>query len=220
MPHSSTFEAVLLRVIDVGEADRYCLLFTLEAGKKAARARGVRKPGSRMGGSLLPFRRVRLQITEGRAGALITSVADARMTMPATAGFAAFMRLSQAADIVLALTEDGEPLPGVFHLLEQFLVLSTDESNPLPAFVLRLLHLLGLLPLTEEDARFRRLSPGAKRYLAHMAQTDNMLELAVKESRTAELRTFAERLLAEVLQRRLASADVAALLRSSHMGNT
>ena len=56
MPQSQTYEALILQSHDVGEADRFLILFTRERGRLAARARAVRKPKSKMGGSLLPLK--------------------------------------------------------------------------------------------------------------------------------------------------------------------
>ena len=48
-------EAIILDTADVFEADRSLLLFTRELGKLRARARGVRKPTSRLTGHLLQY---------------------------------------------------------------------------------------------------------------------------------------------------------------------
>ena len=58
MAHSESVEAVVLKTYDVGEADRFCIVLTKERGRIAARARGVRKLTSKMGGSLLPLHHV------------------------------------------------------------------------------------------------------------------------------------------------------------------
>ncbi len=51
-------EAVVLRHLDWGEADRLLTLFTREAGKLRAVAKGARKVRSRKAGHLEPFTRV------------------------------------------------------------------------------------------------------------------------------------------------------------------
>jgi recombinational DNA repair protein (RecF pathway) len=55
MSHAQTFEAIVLKTYDVGEADRLCILFTRERGRVMARASGARRLKSRLGASLLPF---------------------------------------------------------------------------------------------------------------------------------------------------------------------
>lgn len=65
-------EAVTLDTTDVFDADRSLLLFTREAGKLRARARGVRKPTSRLAGHLLPYVPTQLELIESGGWYLIT----------------------------------------------------------------------------------------------------------------------------------------------------
>lgn len=55
MNHEHKTEAVVLSTMDVFDADRLYLLFTRELGKIRARAKGVRRPTSRLTGHLLSF---------------------------------------------------------------------------------------------------------------------------------------------------------------------
>lgn len=59
-------EAVILRHSDWGEADRLLVVFTREAGKQRAIAKGVRRLHSRKGGHLEPFTRAALMLARGR----------------------------------------------------------------------------------------------------------------------------------------------------------
>ncbi|MCB0857654.1 MAG: DNA repair protein RecO [Solirubrobacterales bacterium] len=65
---SRTFktEAVVLRTIRYGEADRILHLYTREYGRLGAIAKGVRKPRSRFGGRLEPFFRLSLVLHRSR----------------------------------------------------------------------------------------------------------------------------------------------------------
>lgn len=65
---SRTFktEAVVLRSIRFGEADRILHLYTREFGRLGAIAKGVRKPRSRFGGRLEPFFRLALVLHRSR----------------------------------------------------------------------------------------------------------------------------------------------------------
>jgi len=65
-------EAVVLRRMDLGEADRLLTLFTPTEGKVRAIAKGVRRPGSRKSGHLEPFTRTRLMLARGRELDIIT----------------------------------------------------------------------------------------------------------------------------------------------------
>jgi DNA repair protein RecO (recombination protein O) len=65
-------EAIVLRRKDFGEADRVLTLFTPEAGKIRALAKGVRKPASRKAGHLELYTRSNLLLAKGREMDIIT----------------------------------------------------------------------------------------------------------------------------------------------------
>ena len=68
-------EAIVLRSLRYGEADRILHLYTATRGRVGAIAKGVRRTRSRFGGRLEPFSRVRLICHEGRGDLLtVTSV--------------------------------------------------------------------------------------------------------------------------------------------------
>src|SRR6266581_1712691 len=60
-----TTEAVVLRSIRFGEADRVLHLYTGDRGRVGAVAKGVRKTKSRFGGRLEPLSHVALQLHQG-----------------------------------------------------------------------------------------------------------------------------------------------------------
>lgn len=62
----SKTKGVVLRTIDVGEADRILEIFTDDRGKIRAVARGVRKIRSKLAGHLEPFTYVDLLLAKGR----------------------------------------------------------------------------------------------------------------------------------------------------------
>lgn len=59
-------EAVVLRRVDLGEADRILTLYTPQYGKLRAVAKGVRRPVSKLGGHLELFTRARVMLARGR----------------------------------------------------------------------------------------------------------------------------------------------------------
>src|SRR5581483_4771048 len=61
-PRSYATEAVVLRSIRLGEADRVLHLYTAERGRLGAVAKGVRKTPSRFGGRLDPLSHVELHL--------------------------------------------------------------------------------------------------------------------------------------------------------------
>ena len=66
-------EAIILKQIPIGEADRIFTLFTANLGKIKAVAKGVRKPKSRIGGHLEPLSHCSLMIARGRNLDIISS---------------------------------------------------------------------------------------------------------------------------------------------------
>src|SRR6266566_5993225 len=65
-------EAVVLRSIRFGEADRVLHLYTHDRGRIGAVAKGVRKTKSRFGGRLEPLSHVALLLYEGRELDIVT----------------------------------------------------------------------------------------------------------------------------------------------------
>src|ERR687891_531632 len=66
MPGLYKDEAIVLKTIKLGEADRIVTLFTRFNGKVRAVAKGIRRTKSRFGARLEPFTRVELLIYRGR----------------------------------------------------------------------------------------------------------------------------------------------------------
>lgn len=152
MPGTLRTEAIVLRSIRFGEADRVLHLYTPGRGRVGAIAKGVRRARSRFGGRLEPFFHLRLMLHEGRGDLLtVTSaetVAGHARLRSSRAGLDAAAR---ACDAVARLFEAGDPNPSVFHLLCHQLDLLDAEparagrANQL-AFRLKLLLAAGLVP--------------------------------------------------------------------------
>jgi len=124
MPGSFKTEAVVLRSIRYGEADRILHLYTAERGRVNAIAKGSRRPKSRFGGRLEPFFRLDLMLHEGRSdlctvtGAhTVDGYADLRSNGPALDAAA------RACDAVLRLLDSAEPNRPAYNLLCRYLSL-------------------------------------------------------------------------------------------------
>ena len=65
----------MLSRFDYSEADRILTLITPAGGKIKAIAKGIRRPTSRIGGSVEPFAELRLALAVGRTLDVITQVA-------------------------------------------------------------------------------------------------------------------------------------------------
>ena len=67
-------EAIVLRSMDLGEADRVLTMLTPRLGKLRVIAKGIRRPRSRLGGGLEPFSDVQLVLAVGRTWDVVTQV--------------------------------------------------------------------------------------------------------------------------------------------------
>lgn len=68
-------EGIVLRSMDLGEADRVLTVLTPHHGKLRVIAKGVRRPRSRLGGGLEPLSDVHLVLAIGRTFDVVTQVA-------------------------------------------------------------------------------------------------------------------------------------------------
>src|SRR5918912_2537793 len=152
MPPNFSTEAVVLRSIRYGEADRVLHLYTRDRGRIGAMAKGVRRPKSRFGGRLEPLFRVNLVLHEGK-GELCTVTSASTVNAHATLRdrHDALQRATQACDAVLRLFDSQEPNPAAYNLLcHELMLLDTDPAAATRAqalaFRLKLLLAAGFLP--------------------------------------------------------------------------
>ena len=145
-------EAVVLRSMRYGEADRILHVYTPMRGKISAIAKGVRRSKSRFGGRLEPFFRLNLELHEGRSDLMTVTGAEtvsAYATLRADEG--ALNSAARACDSLGRVFDSAEPHPEVFNLLCSALTLldqhpekATDEFQV--AFRLKLLLAAGFAP--------------------------------------------------------------------------
>jgi DNA repair protein RecO (recombination protein O) len=129
-PRTYKTRAIVLAHFDLGEADRIVTLLTPEAGKIRAVAKGVRKPRSRIGGSVEPFAELELVLARGRDLDVVTQVSVAhawlrlrdRLESTATAWY-----LGELAD--RAVEDRGGAHP-VYGLLRRACQLLDDGMDP------------------------------------------------------------------------------------------
>ena len=74
VPRRYVTDAIVLSRFDLGEADRVLTLITPEHGKLKAIAKGIRRPTSRLGGSLEPFAELNVALARGRTFDVVTEV--------------------------------------------------------------------------------------------------------------------------------------------------
>jgi DNA repair protein RecO (recombination protein O) len=122
-------EAVVLRSMRYGEADRILHVYTPHKGRISAIAKGVRRTRSRFGGRLEPFFRLKMDLHEGRSDLLTVTGAQTVNAYPRLRGDArALDSAARACDAVGRLFETDEPHPGVFNLLCRHLALLDEQT--------------------------------------------------------------------------------------------
>jgi DNA repair protein RecO (recombination protein O) len=212
MPGPVRTEAVVLRSMRFGEADRILHVYTPMRGRVGAIAKGVRRTRSRFGGRLEPFSRIDLQLHEGRSDLLTVTGAD---TIDANAGLrddaGALDAANRACDAVARLFDSGEPHPEVFHLLCNELRLLGDEpsratlANQL-AFRLKLLVAAGYGPQLSACA-----TCGEREHLVGFSGAAGGVVCGACEASSFELDQAAHGFMVEALGRPLAETPDAGL---------
>jgi DNA repair protein RecO (recombination protein O) len=149
-------EAVVLRSMRLGEADRVLHVYTLDRGRVGAVAKGIRRTKSRFGGRLEPMSHVELMLHEG-SGELQT-VTGAQLVSPHRAAREHPYRLGVGLvglEAMLRLFTEQEANSRAFEALTRFLEVldGWDGKAKRPAldalalsFQLKLLWLSGYLP--------------------------------------------------------------------------
>jgi DNA repair protein RecO (recombination protein O) len=152
MPRSLSTEAIVLRSIRYGEADRVLHMYTPGYGRIAAIAKGARRARSRFGARLEPFFHIRVMVHEGRSDLHTVTGADTIEAHRALRDHAATLdAAARACDAVARLFETPDPHPEVFRLLANHLaLLDLDPTHARQAtglaFRLKLLLVAGIMP--------------------------------------------------------------------------
>lgn len=154
-------EAIVLRSIRYGEADRILHLYSKTEGRLGAIAKGARKPKSRFGGRLEPFFRLDLMLHEGRGDLMtVTSAATVDGYPRLRSSGAALTAGARGCDAVLRLLDAAEPNPPAYNLLCRYLSLLDDAEQPRAAeletalsFRLKLALVAGFAPELASCAR-------------------------------------------------------------------
>src|ERR671919_2565966 len=127
-------EAVVLRSLRFGEADRVLHLYTLERGRVGALAKGVRRTKSRFGARLEPLSHVELVLHQG--GGELHTVTGVELIRPHAAARDDSYRLQVGLiglEAMLRLFPDQEQNTRAFEALTRFLDLLDELPQRAPA---------------------------------------------------------------------------------------
>ena len=158
-------DAIVLRRLDYGEADRILTLLTREHGKLAAIAKGARRAKARSAGSLDLFARSRMMLAKGRNLDVVAQVerrGDVRHISGDLQRTAYACLVSEIVDKVL---EDRHPVDEVFDLVVETLdrLNAVDRSPRADSawFLMRILDQLGYLPQLQDCPGCGQPVPGS-----------------------------------------------------------
>lgn len=144
-------EAVVLRTMRLGEADRIVTLATPGHGKVRAVAKGIRRTKSRLGSRLDPITHVNVMCWRGRELDVVTQVEVVDHFRPVREDIDKMTAAFTMLEAVDQVAVERQPMPDVFKLLVGALsTLATGGGAVLlAAFLWKLLALEGLRPVVE-----------------------------------------------------------------------
>jgi len=143
-------DALVMRHVDYGEADRILSLMTAEHGLQKGFARSARKSIKRFGAALEPFCQVVVHWRQGKGG--LWSLQELELLDARTGLRTDLERLALASygiELLELLLEEGEPQPQIYELLCGFLDYLNGGGDGAVARLLlelRLVYLLGYVP--------------------------------------------------------------------------
>ena len=172
IPRRYSTDAIVLSRFDYGEADRILTLITPTGGKLKAIAKGIRRPTSRIGGSLEPFAELNVTLARGRTFEVVTQVSvnhawlglRDNLESAATAWY-----LAELADRSLEEHRGAEPVYAILRRGYELLDAGMAPGRVARWYEMHLADELGVRPevdrcvecdrMLEADGRFRWVPP-------------------------------------------------------------
>ena len=149
-------EAIVLKRLDFGEADRILTLYTPGRGKVQAIAKGVRRIASRKSGHLELFTHAGLLLAEGRNLDVITQAETVRAFRRVREDLIRTTYAYHMAELVDRFVQEGPEGPATFDLLRDCLAALAEAEDPALVaryFEVKLLGQLGYRPQLYECVR-------------------------------------------------------------------
>jgi DNA repair protein RecO (recombination protein O) len=167
VPRRYTTEAIVLTRFDLGEADRVLTLITPAGGKLKAIAKGIRRPTSRLGGSLEPFAELTVALARGRTFDVVTQVSVRHawlrlrdsLESAATAWY-----LAELADRSLEERHAAEPLYALLRRAYELLEAGMAPGRVARWYEMHLLDELGMRPEVDRCVECDRVLAANERF--------------------------------------------------------
>jgi DNA repair protein RecO (recombination protein O) len=148
-PRTFRSEAIVLRRVDFGEADRLLTLFSREFGKIKALAKGARKPQARKAGHVELFMRSDFMFAKGKNIDIVTQAEVVEPYLALRDDLVRTTYAAYAAELLDGLTAEADRDLAKYDLLSKALGWLAESDNYLLAaryYELRLLALAGFQP--------------------------------------------------------------------------
>jgi DNA repair protein RecO (recombination protein O) len=149
-------EAIILRRMDFGEADRILTIMTPQMGKLRVIAKGVRKITSRKAGHVELFTRVRLLLARGRTFDIVSQAETIEPYRPVREDLLRSSFAHYLSELIDVFAQEGSEDTALYDLLANGLSWLAGAPDPALAaryFELRLLTLTGYRPQLFRCAR-------------------------------------------------------------------
>jgi DNA repair protein RecO (recombination protein O) len=166
-PRTYKTEAVVLKQVPIGEADRVVSLFTPGFGKVRAVVKGSRRPKSRLAGHLEPLVYSRLMLVRGRDLDIVSGAETIRSFSRIREHLELVGRALVCAELVDAFVAEGQENRRLFSSFIQVLNSLDSGAGDLAIwdFEVRLLGFAGYMPELYDCVSCRnRVSPGQHRF--------------------------------------------------------
>lgn len=150
MSRNVRVRAIILKTYNVGEADRFCVLFTKELGKITARARAVRKLSSKTGASMLGSNMAELELHAGKTGYTVTEAN--LLYSPLLQNQLTVNALQPILECCLQLLPEQQPHPDIFAQMELLWQQKTFRPIESVGCLLAILSMLGYVPSIEHSS--------------------------------------------------------------------
>jgi DNA repair protein RecO (recombination protein O) len=172
IPRRYVTDAIVLSRFDYGEADRILTLLTPGGGKLKAIAKGIRRPTSRIGGSLEPFAELQVALARGRTFDVVTQVSVGHAWLNLRDSLEGAATAWYLAELAERSIEERHEAEAVYTLLKrgyELLDAGMAPSRVARWYEMRLADEMGVRPevdrcvecdrVVEADERFRWVPP-------------------------------------------------------------
>jgi DNA repair protein RecO (recombination protein O) len=148
-PRTYRTEALVLKKIPFGEADLMLTLYTREAGKLRAVAKGARRSSSKLVGHFEPLTLTTLSLARGRNLDIITQAQATENFTQLKSNLSALTKGLYVAELVDGFSSENNANPSLYELTLEILEAIGEDPDwdlPLRHFELHLLNASGFMP--------------------------------------------------------------------------